>query len=144
MSLWSRTQEAKESGNEYLGPNQDRDFIFRVMKVFHFDNTDQLWWRVDDDQLTLFAKCSDTFDWGTADCEEITEQNIDILEQSFDDCTANSAGLIGECFIATLFASRVRKRRPMRMFMEKAEADGASPKLLELLESCGEPNIELY
>ena len=54
----------------------DSEFILRVLGVFAFDDCDAVWWRVDGSYapVTFLVKCSDTFDWGCADCEPVNPE----------------------------------------------------------------------
>jgi len=60
-----------------------------------------------DDHIRMHILCNDVFWWATSDMEEITEENVDILEQSLSD--SKYAGEI-------LFCARVRKMRPQGAF----------------------------
>lgn len=68
--------------------------------VAEHDCHDALIWTKD---LRIFAKCSDVFWWGTADGEEITEDNAEVFFKAMED-----AGWDGPA----LFAARQRKMRP--------------------------------
>lgn len=86
--------------------------IVRVLHLFEFDATDELWWRSDaDGRLRLFAQCNDVFAWGCADCEEITPANLEILEQARADVAAATNDSWPVQF-GILFAARVRGMRP--------------------------------
>lgn len=87
----------------------DLDFVTRVLKAFEFDATDSLWWRFDNGELRVFAKCSDFFHWGSADLEEIQPSDLELLEQAVKDTVAadNTNVWVGE-----LFCARKRKMRP--------------------------------
>lgn len=87
----------------------DLGFVTRVLKAFEFDNTDSLWWNFVDSKLHLFAQCSDFFEWGTADLEEILPEDIDLLEQSVTDVTELDRT---NMYAGELFAARKRKLRP--------------------------------
>lgn len=85
------------------------DLTLRVLRVFAFDNTEQVWWRTDGEYapVTFFATCNDLFAWGCADCERITEQNIDLLERTAAELSEDDQSYLGE-----LFAARARQMRP--------------------------------
>lgn len=80
------------------------EFYLRVMRCMK-DNAEYLWWRTDDEfaPITFFINCSDSFSWGTADGERVTEENVGILEQSIEDADD-----------PLLFCARIRKMRPQR------------------------------
>ena len=89
-------------------------FFLRVMKIFQdIDQTDQLFWNTSGQYapLTFFAMCSDTFAWATADAEEITFDNLHVLEQSVEDVKATRN--VSLYWAVTLFCARVRGRQPM-------------------------------
>lgn len=41
-----------------------------------------------DGYFITYINCSDTFFWGTSDCEELTEENIHIFEETVEELTA--------------------------------------------------------
>lgn len=84
------------------------DFVLRVLKAFEFDNTDSLWWNFVDDKPRLYAQCSDFFEWGTADLEEILPEDIELLEQCVVEVTAFDRT---NMYAGELFAARKRKQR---------------------------------
>lgn len=78
----------------------------------------------------FFVICNDAFWWGTGDLEEITPENIDVLEQAFADCHA-AENVVGTINAAELFAARVRKMRP------QGAAYPSEPELWPLFDACG-------
>jgi len=85
--------------------------LLQVLRLFAFDNTDQLFWSFDDnDKLTIAVMCNDFFDWGTADCEEITPADISALTDAFVDARAAT----GQRFESggELWCARKRGMRP--------------------------------
>ena len=67
--------------------------VERLLRLFAFDYTESLWWRGSDEnavdgELQFYVTCNDFFWWGTADCERITQDDLDALEQAFDDAGA--------------------------------------------------------
>jgi len=95
-------------------PATDLAFVCRVLSIFDgFDrlSNDDVWWRTDDEYapITLFVNCNDLFFWGCSDCEEITPDNIELLEQAVKDVKA----LTGNNGDATaVFCCRARNMRP--------------------------------
>lgn len=87
------------------------DFMHRVLAVFAFDNTEDLWWRTDGEYapVTFFALCNDLFAWGTADLERITPEDLPLLEQAAADVRPLVPMLnnVGE-----LYCARKRGQRP--------------------------------
>lgn len=116
----------------------DMEFVRRVLEVFDkYDQHDDLWWRTGKEYgggqynqpAQFLAKCSDVFWWGTADCEDITPENIGELEQAMAD--AKAACKHGEIYGAMLFCARVRKLRPQGACYPK------EPELWPLFDACG-------
>ncbi len=104
--------------------NVDLDFVCRVLSIFNgFDalSNEDVWWRTDDEYapISLFVNCNDLFLWGFSDCEEITRDNIDILESTFNELK-NMNKKDGEFYKEThlervtpaIFCCRVRGMRP--------------------------------
>lgn len=116
--------------------------VLRVMKVFDdADSHGDLFWHVDGEDLHLFALCNDTFWWATADAEEITPDNLDVLEQTLRDVQALEAAREGpvtpttclpEVYLPDLFAARARGMRPQQPFYKRL-----SPELAALFDACG-------
>lgn len=79
--------------------------------------------------LAPAAMCSDLFEWGTADCEEITPDNFPELKRAVADVSAidrySSWG-------PELFCARVRKMRP-----QGACYRSIPPLLTDLFDACG-------
>lgn len=80
-------------------------------------------------QLQIFANCNDLFDWACADAEEVTPENIHILEQAWADIKPmveewrngfktkwlppeKEPDYIDTTHAVELFACRIRKMRP--------------------------------
>ncbi len=108
------------------------EFVLRVLQIFSkYDSHDNLWWRTDDKYapVTFFVNCNDLFFWAYADLEEITEQNIDCLEQSFVD--ASAAHEDGDIYGTMLFCCRQRKMRPQGAAYPKVQ------ELWPLFDACG-------
>lgn len=89
----------------------DHRFLVRVLEIFsmsHADAYGDVFWRVDDSELTLYANVSDVFAWGGSDAEPITPKTLDALERAYKDLKAVEA----EEFTAELYAARQRGMRP--------------------------------
>jgi hypothetical protein len=82
----------------------------RVLKIF--DDADihrRLYWSIDeDDGIRFYANIADVYAWGCADPEEITPDNVGVLQRSFEDLIAIDA----QEWTAELFVARVRGIRP--------------------------------
>src|SRR5690606_6019592 len=90
--------------------------------------------------LQAYVNCNDVFYWGSADCEEITKENIHLLIQSVKDCYEIGGYWCASEFSDTLFACRSRGMRPQGAAYPKKECwdalrlpeDGYN-KLIELI-----------
>lgn len=97
-------------------------FIERLLKLIaEYEIWDLVFWHTN---LKFYVNCNDLFAWGLADAEEITESNIDLLEQSLKD-----ADYIDGAF---LFCARSRKMRPQGAMYENIEK-----KNWYLFDECG-------
>jgi len=104
-------------------------FITRVLRIFWTEDSESMmFWRVDNNQPSFYVMCSDTFVWASADAEQITPDNIDLLEQSIEDVKVLGEAWLGWGF--TLFCARVRGIRVMPL-LKFPEA------LKELFDACG-------
>lgn len=105
--------------------------FFRVTDKY--EDYDSWFWRVDKQgNVKLMVNCSDFFDWGCADAEDITPENLHLLEQAYIDCDATTDDEYNVVYGNTLFAARARKMRP-----QKPCYKGWSPQLVELFNQCG-------
>lgn len=108
--------------------------VMRVLKLTSFEYTDEIWWRwIDDEDLTMFVQCSDVFEWACADAEEITDENI----QSLEDTLAEVQSIVGrwdahDAFV--LWVARVREKRPQGAYYKHMDTrlhplfDAAGPE----------------
>jgi len=97
-------------------PSSSRHYILRVLRVYERAESSELMWRVEGDTVRFSAFCSDTFEWGTADAENIEEADLELLERTLDDLQA--ADHYGDVYISELFSARKRGMRPMNRFMQ--------------------------
>jgi hypothetical protein len=90
-------------------------FFMRVLKIFEdLDLRDFLTWSSQNPApLWFLVNCSDTFDWGTADSEKLTPENLHVLEQSIKDVQSFGYNFSELHWATTLFCARVRGERPM-------------------------------
>ncbi len=108
-------------------------FLERVLRATEFDGSEYVWWRMaeGEDRLQIFAQCNDLFYWAVADLEEITPENVHVLEQARKDLEAT-----GDTYAAghtcLLFAARVRGMRPQGAYYEYFKG-GA----WDLFDACG-------
>lgn len=116
-------------------------FAFRVLRHFaQYDDYDAIIWWVDRDAPTISikVKCSDLFCWGCADAEEITPDNIELLESTYAEVFGlryasppekrNNAWLCA----GDLFCCRARKMRPQGAAYSKEYRD-----IWPLFDACG-------
>ena len=96
---------------------------------------DGLFWKVGSDgdsrPVSLFAICSDTFAWATADAEEIMPADLPLLEK----CAAD-LGYLNSGWLPYLYAARKRGMRPMRAFYRDM-GDDSRADLRPLFDACG-------
>lgn len=108
--------------------------VLRAMRVFNgFEGptNEDIWWRTDEEYapVTLFANCNDLFFWGCADCEEINDENIHVLEKAYADlCAIGDHGNRAHL----LFVCRERGMRPQGAYYKYI--DGA---IRHLFDECG-------
>ncbi len=108
------------------------DFVKRVLDATAFDHCDDIWWRTDTEYapITFFVNCNDLFFWGSADCEELTPDNIELFEQSYRD--ADEAMKHGNVYASLLFCARVRAERPQGAYYKYLHED-----IYHLFDACG-------
>lgn len=109
-------------------------FITRVMEIFSLSHADtyDLFWRVDDGELKLYASISDVFAWGGSDCEGITPNSLAVLEQAYIDLKAVQA----EEFTAELYTARMRGMRPQGAWYPTG-AHESWRQIYDLFNACG-------
>lgn len=104
----------------------DLNYIMTVLEtIATADAHRDLWWRTDGEYapIRFFINCNDAFIWGSADCEDVTPENVELLQQAYGDYEAHG-GL--------LFCARMRKMRPqgaMYHYLDK--------KYWGLFDACG-------
>lgn len=109
------------------------EFVYRVLKATSFDYCDALFWRTDQDRdhdyapIEIMVGCNDFFAWACADAEEVTPDNVSVLEQAIADCEAVDDHVYGPL----LFCARMRQCRPQGA----AYPDDA--ELAALFDACG-------
>lgn len=133
------------------------EFISQVLSLGdgfskYGDLWDCFWWRTDGEYapVTFFINCNDLFWWGTADCEELTPENLPLLLESITDvrkacgvdCDERNkllddqdkwnlhyhSGSEG----AQLFCCRLRKMRPQQPVLKNI-----NPMVKDLYLACG-------
>ena len=109
---------------------EDPELIERILRVTAFDYCGDLFWNTDakDAPVKMFITCSDIFWWGTADCEQVTQENILVLESAIDECEQRQDYLWGPA----LFVARVRRLRPQGAVLKEIPSG-----IRELFEACG-------
>jgi hypothetical protein len=109
----------------------------------------------DDSKMRVSLNCSDVFAWGSADFEEITEENLPVLKQTAQDLLdINGAGSAATIELSNLFAARVRGQRPQGAYLAKFDKfpkdppffiHGGFDKVKELYRAVGpERGIDLF
>lgn len=104
-----------------------------VLRATKFDYCSDIWWREWNEpgsELRFYANCSDIFVWGCSDLEEITPRNIDVLEQSIQDCRDAADD---HHWGVLLFVARVRQMRPQGAVLKQI----TNPQVLALFDAAG-------
>lgn len=86
---------------------------FRIFNGFEGPSSEELWWRTDGEYapVTLMINFNDLFLWGCSDVEELTEDNIDFLEDTVEE--VSSLDPRGDYVYAPiLWVCRIRGMRP--------------------------------
>ena len=70
-----------------------------------------------DEPIKFMFDCSDTFDWGSADGEEITLERMPILRQAVQDVNEIIGVDQTKAWIVTIiYCGRIRRKRPIKQF----------------------------
>lgn len=105
--------------------------VFRIFDGFGYLSSEDLFWRTDGEYapLKIFVTCNDLFHWACADVEEITSENIGLLEAT----VAEVKELTGDNQNADiLFCCRSRGMRPQKPYYKHIDE-----KLRPLFDACG-------
>jgi len=70
-----------------------------------------IWGIEENGELWCSVNCNDLFGWAWADTEDLTIDNLNVLEQSIKDCEQIDSK-IGFCHAPSLFCCRIRQMRP--------------------------------
>lgn len=98
-------------------------YVTSVLQAFAEADTYDLSWKVDEGQVRLYVRCNDVFWWGSADCEEILPDDVDLLQGCLEDLRP-----IDEMFyLPELFAARKRGMRPQGAWYSFARPAAAKP-----------------
>lgn len=126
--------------------NHSREFIVRLLSVIDdMDCHEDLIWRTSATSpaprprdVVFFVNVSDVFEWGTNDFEEVTEENIEALEQAVKDLEA-IGGFFAKHHATTLFAARVRGARPQGAWYKHLTtmSQTETEQIQELFDACG-------
>lgn len=113
------------------------------------DVHDGFWWRANGPEYEPFkilVNCNDLFWWACADCEEVTPDNLDVLERSFADIkpfcermreswrdgTSKETPTVMMSEALLLFCARARGMRPQGAFY-----DQWPPEVAALFDAAG-------
>lgn len=116
------------------------DDAFNVLKIFaEADARETLFWKFETNgELKLFAICSDTFAWASADLEEITSDTVTILSDSLKLLREIDPSITH--FTPELYACRVRNMRPMGAWyrmIRNTYPDSVVDAVFKLFDACG-------
>jgi hypothetical protein len=112
--------------------------------AYHLDDYDSIYYTPKADGTIIpWVVCNDVFGWATADCEDITLENVDEFERcavdyesvyplrpkNIEDLHCQRLSTIG-----ILFACRVRKQRPFK----HNDSYGVADKIVPFIEAIPE------
>jgi hypothetical protein len=88
------------------------EYMTRVLSLINPYDCDEILWNIQDGKVRFQVNCSDFFHWACADCEDVTEENIELLEN----CYKELEGLTEhyKSYAKDLFCCRVRQMRPQQ------------------------------
>ena len=116
------------------------DFVFDVLELLdQNDMCDMVTWTTNrkTKEVQFQVICNDLFFWGSADCEDLTPQNLSLLKQSIIDVNTIKPDY-GTIYGISLFCTRIRQQRPQGAAYPENKA------LWPLFDACGpERKIEL-
>lgn len=124
----------------------DKDILYEVAKLAQFNACESIWWRINADRsseatgLRVLVDCSDVFEWGTADCEEVSVENLAVLQQAVADMRrATGSEYDGQSKAFLLFCARVRQQRPQGAYYKclTGRTDEITVKIRDLFDACG-------
>ena len=132
-----------------MTPEEFIKYTVRVLRCFDDDGVDQenIWWNASGknwrsdpaEPIVFYIKCNDFFAWGCSDAEEITPDNISILEQCIVDMNALDDSLPEKQYHTGswgghLFCARSRGMRPQGACYRSIPRE-----LWPLFDACGPP-----
>jgi hypothetical protein len=108
----------------------NEEYVLTVLRAFErAECNDLLLWHVVDDDVRFAAMCNDVFWWATADAEDITVDDLPLLESCLADLKAFSA----EIYLPELYCARRRRMRPQgAWYATLRDAD-----LTRIFDACG-------
>lgn len=113
-------------------PSEELRWIPELLRVFAFDDTEDLWWRDDNGVLSFYVRCSDTYWWATADLEDVGPEDLAALRQAKADLASDK----DHSFLwPTLWVSRKRSLRPMRAWYRALGLENSQAQVL--FDACG-------
>jgi hypothetical protein len=109
------------------------EFVYKVLQFFDsIDSHDSLYWDCHDNEVSFWINCNDLFWWATADLEEITEENFNILVETYKEFEGNDKAHDRIYHADALFACRSRKMRPQNCILKDLPEH-----IRPLFEACG-------
>lgn len=99
-------------------------WILDLLRLFEDDDCNSLWWRINSGDLRMLVHCSDTFYWGTADCEPVTADDLPELTRAKADLPDDDWPI--------LWVARKRQMRPMPPYYK-----GFSTQTAALFDTAG-------
>lgn len=92
------------------------EYVYRVLHLIaKYDYCDISHWNSEGDNIRFWVNCGDTFAYACADGETIEDDDLDALQQAFEDIAAT-----GEISYDAydLFVARKRNQRPIKPVMD--------------------------
>lgn len=97
--------------------------IERLLRFTGFEYTEYIWWRgFEDEPLKFFVTCNDYFHWATSDLEEITDENLDSLIETVEECEEIMGRFRGDDGFL-LWCSRQRGIRPQGAYYKHLDSE---------------------
>lgn len=105
-------------------------FFWRVSETITDPATGKWVRNPDDDDIHLHVDCSDLFLWGSADLEEVTDENVDVFTRAMGDIRALGDTQKFGPYAGYLFAARACRTLPIPARL--AQFEKADPRLHQM------------
>ena len=132
MDVLEELTELRGQLAEVEGRLESYEFVIEVLRLAdEYEIHELLWWRAGGQYVpvTFFVRANDLLEWGCADAERLTPENIGVLRQAILDCAAVDDCSVG--YGCELFVCRLQGMRPQGAAYPPEEA------LWPLFNACG-------